>query len=346
MIVRFVALSFFALLLAGQHSSAFQQQQRGLLPTTTTTTSALAFSYLDDISGDDDSAAPAAYNAERNDWGYWSGPAVAYPVSPTPPAAAATEIPATETGGSENIHHAPLDYFGLGQLASKGPRATKDWGAPEDGTRKLGNDGALSAGAWFCTEGGWPSPNPKAHTEIFYVLDGHGILGDSDGTKHYFGPGDTVIIPKGHTGRWDVFSTIHKIWAVNAHDQIEEDRSVPIRVRVDGYHTFAPHLLTSNRHGIDPLYAASAPEISYNTFYDIGPTSVGVWASERVFVPITAPLQRKIFFYLLEGALNIHDISTGTSQLCFPGDTIMLPQGFTGYIDVLEPAKKLFTTVV
>jgi len=33
--------------------------------------------------------------------------------------------------------------------------------------------------------------------------------------EHYFGPGDNVIIPKGHTGRWDVYEPIHKVWAVN-----------------------------------------------------------------------------------------------------------------------------------
>ncbi|VEU33824.1 unnamed protein product [Pseudo-nitzschia multistriata] len=336
MIVRSFALSSVALLLAG-YSSAFQQHQ----VRTGASSSRLAFSYLDDLSGDE--SAPLAANTERSDWGYWPGPGASVPAAPVP---AAPKVVGSAGGGSENIHHAPIEYFSIDQMVSKGPRATKDWGTPQDATRKLADDGTLRAGSWFCSEGGWPSPNQKAHTEVFFVLEGHGMLGDSDGTKHYFGPGDTVIIPKGHTGRWDVYSPIHKIWAVNAHDYIEEDQSVPIRVRVDGYHTFAPHFLTPNGYGIDPLYAASAPEISYKTFYDVGPTSVGVWASERAFIPIPNPLERKVFFHLLEGALNVHDISTGGSQRCLPGDTIMLPQGFKGYIDVLEPAKKMFTTAL
>eukprot|EP00536_Pseudo-nitzschia_multiseries_P008207 jgi/Psemu1/197491/e_gw1.205.84.1 len=336
MFVRSIAISSVALLLAG-HSSAFQQSQTGF----SGLQSSLAFSYLEELAGSENSfeAVPAA---KRSNWGYWPGPSG----SSSPAAAAAPEpAPAVVSEGEPAVHHAPLDYFSLDQLVSKGPRATKDWGTPQDATRKLANDGMLTAGAWYCSEGGWPSPNPKAHTEIFYVLDGHGVLGDADGAKHYFGPGDTVIIPKGHTGRWDVTAPIHKIWAVNTHDYIEETDPI-IRVRVDGYHTFAPHLLTRSQRGIDPLYGAGAPEVSYKTIYDIGPTTVGVWASDRAFIPVTAPLPRKSFFFLLEGSLNVHNIDTGTSQRCEPGDTVMLPEGFTGYIDVLEPAKKLFTTVV
>ena len=97
--------------------------------------------------------------------------------------------------------HAPLDYFAFDNLSSKGPRATFDWGEPQDWSRKLADDGVFRGGTWYCTEGGWESPNGKAVTEVFYMLEGHGMLGDSDGTKHYFGPGDMVIIPKGHTGK-------------------------------------------------------------------------------------------------------------------------------------------------
>ena len=204
MILRSIALS---LALLGESSSAFQfatnsQRIQG---------TALSVSYLDQLSAN-------GASVEEN-WGSWSpAPEAAVPSNPEPSAVAETD---PSIGGG--IHHAPLDYFGLDKLVSKGPRATKDWGSPQDATRKLADDGTLRGGSWFCSEGGWPSPNQKAATEIFFVLEGHGMLGDSDGAKHYFGPGDTVIIPKGHSGRWDVHTPIHKIWAVNAHEFIEED---------------------------------------------------------------------------------------------------------------------------
>ena len=331
MMIRSVALLL--ALLAGS-SSAFQsashsQRMQGTV---------LSVSYLDQLSG-------ANSASVEESWGSWAPEPAAAAAASTIPVTTPTQDSDPSIGGG--IHHAPLDYFSLDKLASKGPRASKDWGTPQDGTRKLADDGMLRGGSWFCTEGGWPSPNQKAHTEIFFVLTGHGKLGDSDGTDHYFGPGDTVIIPKGHTGRWDVHTPMHKIWAVNAHDHIEEDQSLPIRVRVDGYHTFAPHLLTSNNFGgFDPVYASDSESIAYNTFYDVGPTSVGVWTSEPASISVATPMVRKSFFHMLEGVLYVHDSATRTSQRCVPGDTVMLPAGFTGYIDVIEPAKKLFTTVV
>ena len=80
--------------------------------------------------------------------------------------------------------HAPLDYFAFDNLSSKGPRATYDWGEPQDWSRKLADDGVFRGGTWYCTEGGWESPNGKAVTEVFYMLEGHGMLGDSDGKLH------------------------------------------------------------------------------------------------------------------------------------------------------------------
>eukprot|EP00751_Fragilariopsis_kerguelensis_P001190 CAMPEP_0170812634 /NCGR_PEP_ID=MMETSP0733-20121128/36186_1 /TAXON_ID=186038 /ORGANISM="Fragilariopsis kerguelensis, Strain L26-C5" /LENGTH=261 /DNA_ID=CAMNT_0011169451 /DNA_START=21 /DNA_END=805 /DNA_ORIENTATION=- len=261
MIIRSIVALSVAFLAAS--ASAFQPSGQSR-----TTGSALSVSYLDQLS--------SGASSPEEKWGSWAPTASEQPAAPVPIAA----TPAQETtsiGGG--IHHAPLDYFGLDKLVSKGPRATKDWGSPQDASRKLADDGTLGVGSWFCSEGGWPLPNKKGATEIFFVLEGHGMLGDSDGAKHYFGPGDTVIIPKGQ-----------QIWAVNSHDAIEEDQSLPIRVRVDGYHTFAPHLLTTNNMGFDPVYGSNSDSIAYNTFYDIGPTSVGVWTSQPASIVVATPL--------------------------------------------------------
>ena len=90
------------------------------------------------------------------------------------------------------ISYASPDYFALSNLQSKGLRKT-DWGIPNEASRGLDDDGILRVGAWYCSEGGWPSPNPKAHTEIFYVLEGRACLADADGMMHTFGPGDVSI---------------------------------------------------------------------------------------------------------------------------------------------------------
>mmetsp|Transcript_14791 Transcript_14791/g.19356 ORF Transcript_14791/g.19356 Transcript_14791/m.19356 type:complete len:338 (+) Transcript_14791:113-1126(+) len=258
-------------------------------------------------------------------------PAVPAPVLETP-VASAVPPPPTATAQPTTLHfHAPLDYFSLDNLASKGARTTADWGEPHEATRKLADDGSFRVGCWWCSEGGWPSPNPKGVTEIFYVLEGHGCLSDDDGEKHWFGPGDTVIIPKGHAGRWDVNQAIHKIWAVNDHARIEET-SDPIRVEVIHNLEFAPQHLSANSGGV-----------SFQTLYNVGPTKVGVWASQPGSYPVSAkPV--KTFFHVLEGVLFVADGTTGAAHRCVPGDTVMMPAGWYGYIDVVESAKKLWTT--
>ena len=240
---------------------------------------------------------------------------------------------ATPATAGAILTHAPLAYFALDQLTSKGPRTTADWGTPHEATRKLADDGTLRGGSWWCSQGGWPSPNPKAHTEVFYVCRGHGCLSDVDGVKHYFGPGDTVIIPKGHTGRWDIHEDIHKVWAVNDHAHISE-RESPIRVKVIHFQDYHSNI------GAPAGYERSAP--SAETVYNVGPTKVGIWNAVPGTVTKVTPTNR-IWFLLLKGALVLAG-EDGRVQACEPGDSVMLPKGWSGYVHVQdEPVKKLWT---
>lgn len=257
-------------------------------------------------------------------------------LAPAAPAVAAAAAAAASPG----LHHAPLDYFALDRLTFKGPRAAPDWGTPSEWSRKLADDGTFRVGCWHCTEGGWSSPSGKAVTEVFYVLEGHGMLGDADGVKHYFGPGDVVVIPKGHTGRWDVLGDIHKLWAVNAHDNVEE-KSPVIRVRVEHYKDFAGPC-SEGTSATDPLYGSTGGVASASTvLYDVGPTQVGVWTCEPGGFGVTRGERQ--WFLVLEGTLFVTDETGDSSKRCVAGDTVMLPAGWTGRVDVVTPVKKLFT---
>jgi uncharacterized cupin superfamily protein len=111
------------------------------------------------------------------------------------------------------LHHAPLADFAVDLLTAKGPRPSADVGDPHDATRPLVRDvdGTSSAGSWWCSRGGWPRRSPRTTTEIFHVLSGFGCVTDVDGRRHFFGQGDTVILPKGWSGRWDIAEPIHKV---------------------------------------------------------------------------------------------------------------------------------------
>ena len=150
--------------------------------------SSLYASYLDQLSSGQSTAPQAAQGTgsylDHLSSGQSTAPQEAQETAYVP----SVEVAPTSTISS-GISYASPDYFALSNLQSKGPRKA-DWGIPTEATRGLADDGILRVGAWYCSEGGWPSPNPKAHTEIFYVLEGHACLTDADGMKHYFGPGD------------------------------------------------------------------------------------------------------------------------------------------------------------
>ena len=121
----------------------------------------------------------------------------------------------TPSVASPSFTHAPLSYFALEQLTPKGRRKNVDIGDPHDASRPLVKVGTASVGSWHCTKGGWDSAAPRPTTESFYVLTGEASVTDLDGTLHTFGPGDTVVLPKGWSGRWDVTKAIHKVWVVH-----------------------------------------------------------------------------------------------------------------------------------
>ena len=125
------------------------------------------------------------------------------------------------------FEHRPIDFFGLHNLAAKGTRRSQgslvDVGEPQDFSRPLDKDGmwcGARVGSWACTEGGWDSPKLRPTTETFLVLDGEGCVTDQDGFRHFFGPGDVVVLPKHWCGRWDISRQIHKVWVVHDHADV------------------------------------------------------------------------------------------------------------------------------
>lgn len=219
--------------------------------------------------------------------------------------------------------HAALSYFALDKLKAKGPRANADVGEPHDATRPL-TLGKTSAGSWWCASGGWPSPALRTTTEVFYVLSGHGCLTDLDDLPHYFGPGDTVVLPKGWSGRWDVLEDIHKVWFVYDHPHVVEETS-PIRAVVKHH-----------------AHLASSPSI-----YNKGPTKVESrsFAASTSFDTVNDKRTTECF-HVLEGLFFLTNAEDGSARRCVAGDTVVLPKGWTGHWQVIEPVKTLWVTTI
>jgi hypothetical protein len=139
-------------------------------------------------------------------------------------------------------------------------------------------------------------------------------------------------------------SNVKTVPAAGLADRIEE-MSNPIRAHVDHYCHYAPRYLASN---IDPLYLSSSSSsssyVQYKTLYDVGPTKVGVISIDAgASIPVMhGP---KSFFHVLEDAIYVSNDTTGEAKRCVAGNTVMLPEGWSGHVDVTECTKKLWTTV-
>ena len=233
--------------------------------------------------------------------------------------------------------HGPISYFDIDKLKSKGPRSNADVGQPHDSTRPLVKVGSLSTGSWWCAAGGWPSPAPRATTEVFYVLKGHACVTDLDGTRNFFGPGDLVILPKGWSGRWDVLQDIHKIWMVTDHADVLGSTGAIIKQ----YNSFSPQQLTPS--GVRENASHGSPETASDTYLDNGHMSVGAWTCSPGSFQASQRSTSEAF-HLLEGVCFLTN-DDGSSHRCVAGDTVLLPKGWSGHWDVIETVKKLWVAV-
>jgi uncharacterized cupin superfamily protein len=229
---------------------------------------------------------------------------------------------------SSIFFHAPLSYFSRDKLLNKGPRQNADVGTPHEASRQLIEVGAMSAGSWLCSAGGWLSLRPRVTTEIFHVLSGRGCLTDADGVPHEFYEGDTVILPKGWCGRWDIYEDMHKLWCVmdhpagsNSYNSEDSISDVILRVIVTPYKT---------------LLASSI-------IYDVGPTTVGFGACKPGSYPIGC--EKSEYFVVMDGLFFLTN-SDGTARRCVPGDTIVLPEGWSGQLDVIKTMERLWVAEV
>lgn len=298
-----------------------------LAPSRHRATSSLFSSYLDNLSS---AHQPAYYDPPAPDAP--AGPIVK-DLTPPPPS-----IP--------TFVHASKAYFSVDQMTPKGPRANADVGQPHDATRPLFKETTLTVGSWWCAKGGWPSPKLRDTTEVFLVFEGNGCLTDTDGTQHYFGPGDTVILPKGWSGRWDVLQDIHKVWFVHDHCYVVETTD-PIRARVISTSSLsAPHYMQPTQSGLLSLASSVHGEQHHtrsNVVYNLGPTAVGGSSYEPRNYWLSNTMRQECF-HVLEGVFYLANAHDGSAQRCMAGDTVVIPQGWSGYWDVLEPVRTLWVT--
>jgi uncharacterized cupin superfamily protein len=278
--------------------------------------------------------------------------------------------------------HAPKSYFAIDNLTLQGT-AHGQQPTPQHASRQLVIQGASSpaafqtalskttVGSWWCSTGSaWTVGQPRTSTMVFHVWSGHahvidaaaaaGNGGDDNNEttaqQHFFGPGDTVILPKGWTGRWNVQQDIHTVWFDYEHEidiQLQQDSgsSSPIvRAIVTRYHAFAPHWLQAQgvlQQQTDAAESSPPPRIALRIIHDKTPIlKVGCWTCTPGSFMIQHHATTECF-HVLEGVLFLtnHNADGMASRRCVAGDTVVIPKGWTGHVDVIQTVKKLWFAV-
>jgi len=101
------------------------------------------------------------------------------------------------------------------ELEPAGVRAGADSGNPQTSVREISSNNGIDTGIWECTPGGWAIEN-RPNTEICSIVSGSGVITDADGTKRQLVPGSVLTLPKGWSGRWDIISTLRKVYVIVA----------------------------------------------------------------------------------------------------------------------------------
>ncbi|WP_273421949.1 cupin domain-containing protein [Curvibacter lanceolatus] len=81
-------------------------------------------------------------------------------------------------------------------------------------TAPVGQATALSSGLWRCEPGRWRIEFGPAQQEVFTVLSGRCRVHDQNGAWREAGPGDSLHIPAGFRGAFEVLETVTKAWVI------------------------------------------------------------------------------------------------------------------------------------
>ena len=83
--------------------------------------------------------------------------------------------------------------------------------APAHAATTIYDVGPSKVGFMSCAPGRY-SVAPRMTTETFFVTSGLFYLTNQDGSARRCVAGDTVVLPKGWSGQWDVVEQVTKVW--------------------------------------------------------------------------------------------------------------------------------------
>ena len=83
--------------------------------------------------------------------------------------------------------------------------------APANVAQTIYSVGPSKVGFVTCSAGSW-AVAPRQSAEVFFVVDGVFFLTNADGSARRCVAGDTVVLPKGWAGLWNVIEPVRQVW--------------------------------------------------------------------------------------------------------------------------------------
>lgn len=112
-----------------------------------------------------------------------------------------------------------------------------------------------------------------------------------------------------------------------------------------------PNIVAFKRQNPEPEYdfprpdrlVAGNPQRTTWNYYDnaSGEFSCGIWACETGCWNIEFAANKEEFFCVISGRVRLHDVE-GASVEIGPGEAAVIPAGFKGRFEVIEPVKKYY----
>lgn len=136
----------------------------------------------------------------------------------SPPLAAATRSAASATTAASPVKLVRIATDDLSQARSGQPsRPLRGHTTYKTLDVFSGNGGKANAGVWEATAGAFQS-NIQGYIEFCHIVEGSCRLVDPDGSVHHFQAGDSLVLPDGFTGHWEVDERVKKVFVTTEVD--------------------------------------------------------------------------------------------------------------------------------
>ncbi|MDX1562292.1 MAG: cupin domain-containing protein [Gammaproteobacteria bacterium] len=181
---------------------------------------------------------------------------------------------------------------------------------------------------------------PLEYDEFVLVLNGKLILTEQNGNRQEFLPGDTVILPKGYTGTWQMQGDYRELAVVpSAPSEITATGGSPVRLDPD---MMAGLNLTPipNDGFIDILVEGELEFTIGSVFAGEDLRAVVVESTPAKTDHRDRPLEYDEFVLVLNGGLVLTE-QNGRRQEFRPGDALIVPKGYTGTWEQLGTYREL-----